>query len=245
MVRITQVGDAVHLINGDSVNWTIAGAGSGGITLFDSGYPGDRDDVLESIAALGYQPQDVQAIVLTHGHIDHMGSAIWWATEHGVPVYAHDAEVANIRRDYTDQASPLRVLLHLLRRPRAIPWALHALHKGARNRAGIATVAAIDARLADLPGNPVPFPTPGHTAGHCSFLIEGHVLVTGDAIITGHPTSSRAGPQMLPVPFSKDNAQASRSARALIDIDADILAPGHGPVWTGSLRNIIETALDC
>lgn len=76
MIQVTQVGEAVHLVNGESVNWVIAGGGSGGITLFDSGYPGDRNDVLKSIAALGNRPQDVRAIVLTHGHIDHIGTAI-------------------------------------------------------------------------------------------------------------------------------------------------------------------------
>jgi glyoxylase-like metal-dependent hydrolase (beta-lactamase superfamily II) len=47
--------------------------------LIDAGYPGDRDDVLDSLRHLGYLPGDVRAILLTHAHIDHLASAIWFA----------------------------------------------------------------------------------------------------------------------------------------------------------------------
>ncbi|MBN7487889.1 MBL fold metallo-hydrolase, partial [Mycobacteroides abscessus] len=216
MVEITQVSDAVHVVNGEAVNWVIASDDSG-VTLFDSGYPGDRDDVLKSIAALGHKPQDVRALVLTHGHIDHMGTAIWWAAEHGVPVYAHNAELGNVRRDYVDQAEPLKVVLNLWR-PGWLPWVIHAMRLGAGVRDGIPTAAPLGPELADLPGAPAPIPTPGHSGGHCSFLVAGHVLVVGDAIITGHPVAKRSGPQLLPTPFTKDMEQARRSAEALADV---------------------------
>lgn len=54
--------------------------------LIDAGYPGDRAEVLASLNKLGYTPGDVRAIVLTHAHIDHLGSAIWFAREHSTPV---------------------------------------------------------------------------------------------------------------------------------------------------------------
>ncbi|ANO00872.1 beta-lactamase-like protein [Mycobacteroides abscessus 5S-0422] len=241
MVEITQVSDAVHVVNGEAVNWVIASDDSG-VTLFDSGYPGDRDDVLKSIAALGHKSQDVRAVVLTHGHIDHMGTAIWWAAEHGVPVYAHNAELGNVRRDYVDQAEPFKVVLNLWR-PGWLPWVIHAMRLGAGVRDGIPTAAPLGPELADLPGAPEPIPTPGHSGGHCSFLVAGHVLVVGDAIITGHPVAKRSGPQLLPTPFTKDMEQARRSAEALADVDADVLAPGHGPAWIGSLRDAVQIAL--
>ncbi|SHS53684.1 beta-lactamase-like protein [Mycobacteroides abscessus subsp. abscessus] len=69
------------------------------------------------------------------------------------------------------------------------------------------------------------------------------MLVVGDAIITGHPVAKRSGPQLLPTPFTKDMEQARRSAEALADVDADVLAPGHGPAWIGSLRDAVQIAL--
>src|ERR1700676_5073963 len=85
---LTAVTDRVHLAQGDAVNWVLA-ADDTGVTLIDAGYPGDRDDVLASLRQLGFGIDDVRAIVLTHAHIDHFGSAIWFAKNPGMPVYCH------------------------------------------------------------------------------------------------------------------------------------------------------------
>lgn len=97
MAELVQVTDAVHLSRGDAVNWTLV-ADDTGVMLVDAGYPGDREDVLGSLAELGYGPGDVRAIVLTHAHIDHLGTAIWLASEHGIPVYCHADEVGHAKR---------------------------------------------------------------------------------------------------------------------------------------------------
>ena len=76
---LTSVTDSLHLVRGELVNWTVA-TGEDGVTLFDAGLPGDRDDVLASLSELGAGADDVRAIVLTHAHVDHLGSAIWFAT---------------------------------------------------------------------------------------------------------------------------------------------------------------------
>lgn len=70
------------------------------------------------------------------------------------------------------------------------------------------------------------------------------MLVAGDALITAHPTSARTGPHLLAAPFTKNRGQACRSIETLANIDADILAPGQGPAWAGSVRNLIEAALE-
>ncbi len=81
-----QVTDIVHFARGSAVNWVLV-TGDTGVMLIDAGYPGDREDVLASLSQLGYRAGDVNAILLTHAHIDHLGSAIWFANEHRTPVY--------------------------------------------------------------------------------------------------------------------------------------------------------------
>ena len=81
---LNAVTETVHLVQGGAVNWTLV-ADDRGVMLIDAGYPGDREDVLASLRQLGYQPEDVRAILLTHAHIDHLGSAIWFAKTHGTP----------------------------------------------------------------------------------------------------------------------------------------------------------------
>lgn len=81
-IELIQATDKVHLAQGHAVNWVLV-ADDAGVMLIDAGYPGDREDVLASLRKLGYEPGDVRAILLTHAHIDHLGTAIWFASEHG------------------------------------------------------------------------------------------------------------------------------------------------------------------
>ena len=97
--------ERVHLVQTDLVNWTIVTADTD-VMLIDAGFPGSRDDVLTSLRTLGYSPADVRAILLTHAHIDHLGSAIWFARTHGTPVYCHAGEVGHAKREYLQQVSP-------------------------------------------------------------------------------------------------------------------------------------------
>src|SRR5260370_8025325 len=83
-------------------------------------------------------------------------------------------------------------------RPGWAAWAVRLLRKGGTVHDGIPTAEALSAEIAaTLPGRPMAIPTPGHTGGHCSFIVGG-VLVSGDALVTGHAVSRRKGPQLLP-----------------------------------------------
>lgn len=238
---ITSVTDTVHLVEGDSVNWVVV-TSEDGATLFDAGYPGDRDDVLASLSELGVGVTNIQAIVLTHAHVDHLGSAIWFAKTHDTQVFCHADEVGHAKREYLEQASPLDVALNVWR-PGWAPWAMQVLRKGGTTRAGIPTAQPLTAEAAGaLPGHPMPIPTPGHTGGHCSFIVDG-VLISGDALVTGHAVSRRTGPQLLPSMFNHDEAGCRRSLGALALLETDVLLPGHGPVWRGPIRDAVDSAL--
>lgn len=68
------------------------------------------------------------------------------------------------------------------------------------------------------------------------------MLVSGDALVTGHPLAPRGGPQLLPTLFNHDQDGCVRSLDALAMLDAEVLLPGHGPVWRGSIREAADTA---
>ena len=105
-VTLFQVTENVHFARGSAVNWVLV-TDDTGVMLIDAGYPGDRQDVLTSLRQVGYDAENVHAILLTHAHIDHLGSAIWFANEHGTPVYCHAEEVGHAKREYLEQASVL------------------------------------------------------------------------------------------------------------------------------------------
>jgi glyoxylase-like metal-dependent hydrolase (beta-lactamase superfamily II) len=239
-LALTPVTERVWLAHTPLVNWTIV-ADDAGVMLIDAGYPGSRDDVLTSLRQLGFGPGDLSAILLTHAHIDHLGSAIWFAETLGTPVYCHADEVRHSRREYLEQASPVDLLAHAWQ-PRWVKWSVQIVGKGALVRAGIPTAQAITEEVAGtLPGRPLPVPTPGHTGGHCSYLVDG-VLVSGDALVTGHPLARSAGPQLLPGVFNHDEQGCLRSLAALAALETDTLIPGHGEVWRGPIRRAAEQA---
>ncbi len=183
----------------------------------------------------------MRAILLTHAHVDHFGSAIWFAKTHGTPVYCHADEVGHSKREYLQQASPVDLLAHAWQ-PRWIKWSLEIARKGALVRGGIPTTQALTEDVAEtLPGRPLAIPTPGHTSGHCSYVVDG-VLVSGDALITGHPLARSAGPQLLPAVFNHDEQGCVRSLAALAMLETDTLIPGHGDLWIGPIREAVRQA---
>ncbi len=239
-LTLTAVTDRVHLAHTPLVNWTVV-ADDAGVVLIDAGFPGQRDDVLKSLRELGFGPGDVSAILLTHAHVDHLGTAIWFAREHGTPVYCHTGEVGHARREYLQQVSPM-ALAGQLWRPRWLRWSAEVAANGGLVRDGIPDAAALTAEIAaGLPGSPVPVPTPGHTGGHCSYVVDG-VLVTGDALITGHPLARRDGPQLLPSMFNHDDDGCRRSLSALAATGAQVLIPGHGQLWRGPVGEAVRRA---
>ena len=126
--------------------------------------------------------------------------------------------------------------------PRWLLWSAEISRKGAMVRAGIPTTQALTAEIAaTLPGGPIAIPTPGHTSGHCSYLVDG-VLVSGDAMVTGHPTTARTGPQLLHHVFNHNQNDCERSLGALSVLETDILIPGHGEVWRGPIHDLAEQA---
>ncbi|GAA0478641.1 MBL fold metallo-hydrolase [Streptomyces olivaceiscleroticus] len=245
---LVQVGTGTYLVHGSNTNWVIMADGDA-VTLVDTGYPGDHDQVVASLAALGHRPSAVAAILVTHAHSDHIGSADRFAREHKVPVLMHAAEVPHARREFLHQVAVGDVLKNAWR-PGVLPWLVHAVRSG-----GLTDVRMTDPQpfprdgALDLPGRPVPVHTPGHTGGHCAYhLPDAGVVITGDGLVTGHPTAARLrGPQLLPRMFDTDRARALESLSIVEKLDADVVLPGHGPVHRGeaaaAARHARELAL--
>jgi glyoxylase-like metal-dependent hydrolase (beta-lactamase superfamily II) len=237
-LRLRPLTDSVFVAHTPLVNWTLV-IDSTGVLLVDAGFPGNRDDVLTSLAEVGCGPADVRAILLTHAHVDHLGAAIWFAAAHGVAVYCHGDEVGHARRDYLHQASPAALLAHAWR-PRWLAWSAQAARLGGLVRDGVPGAAALtDPIAATLPGRPVAVPTPGHTDGHCSYLFDG-VLVAGDALITGHPLARDTGPQLPLALFNHSEEGCRASLQAIAATGAGVLVPGHGEVWTGPVGDAVR-----
>jgi glyoxylase-like metal-dependent hydrolase (beta-lactamase superfamily II) len=240
---VRQVADGTYLVHGSNTNWVILTEGDA-VTLIDTGYPGDRQQVLDSLAAVGGSPEAVAAVLITHAHNDHLGSAEHLRAAYGTPVYLHPAEVPHARREFLQQVTVGDVLRNAWR-PGVLPWMVHALRSGGTEQHPVTAPEAFPAATGplDLPGRPVPVHTPGHTDGHTVFhLPDAGIVVSGDALVSAHPTSRIQGPQLLPDMFHHERARAVASLDVIEELAADVLLPGHGPVHQGSVREAAQRA---
>lgn len=241
-MSITRVARDVFCAEGTAVNWVLLREGRD-LTLVDAGYPGDVDAVLASLAAIGHGPEDVRAVLVTHAHVDHVGALNHLHQQHGTPTLMHPDEVANATGERHESATPADVARRAWR-PSVLRWSL-AITRAGGTQHPVATHAEafdLDGPL-DLPGRPVPVHLPGHTSGSAAFVLpESGVVVTGDALVTGHPLLPEAGPQLLPDFFHHDPAAARVALGTLRTVDADLLVPGHGRPWRGDLGAAVDRA---
>ncbi|MBO1334352.1 MBL fold metallo-hydrolase [Streptomyces sp. VRA16 Mangrove soil] len=233
---IVHIGDGVYLVSGSNTNWVIIKDGNDA-TLVDSGYPADHDLLLASLDAVGLKPEGVRALLVTHAHSDHIGAAERLRATYGTPVMMHEEEVPHARRDYLHQVSAGQVLAQSWR-PGVLPWAVHAIRAGGTAHVPVTEPSPFPAPgPLDLPGAPEPVRTPGHTEGHCAYLLaDTGTLISGDALVTAHPTSRIDGPQILPAMFHTDRSRALHSLELLEAVEADVILPGHGPAHRGNVK---------
>ncbi|MFE9181279.1 MBL fold metallo-hydrolase [Streptomyces sp. NPDC007126] len=239
---VRQVADGTYLVHGGNTNWVILTDGDA-VTVVDTGYPGDRRALLDSLAAVGSSPEAVAAVLITHAHNDHLGSAEYLRATHGTPILLHEAEVPHARRDYLQQVSVGTVLRNAWR-PGVLPWMRHVLRTGGTEQHPVTAPAAFPADGAlDLPGRPVPVHTPGHTDGHCVYhLPDAGVVISGDALVSGHAISRIEGPQLLPDLFHHDRTRAIASLDVVAGLEGDLLLPGHGPLHQGPVKDAADLA---
>jgi len=210
--------------------------------LVDAGVPGTAGLIAGAAEERFGQNARPAAILLTHGHFDHVGALETLAERWEAPIYAHTLE-----HPYLDGRSSY---------PPPDPTVGGGLMAAL---AGFYPRGPVDVRrwLRPLPNDgSVPgmpgwgwLPTPGHTPGHVSFWREAdRTLVAGDAFITTDQESAYAvatqRPEMHgpPMYYTQDWGQARASVERLALLDPETVVTGHGPAMRGAdMRAALHT----
>jgi len=186
------VAEGVHRIGEHFVNWYLVEEG-GRLTVVDAGLPASWNSLLEALGEIGRTPRDVEALVLTHAHFDHIGFAERARGELGIPVWVHENDVPLTKRPwlYMTERSPLSYLSR-----KNLPIVLSLIRAGAPRVGPIREISRFgDEETLDVPGSPRVLFTPGHTLGHCALhLPERDVVISADALVTHDPYTDTRGP---------------------------------------------------
>lgn len=223
---ITRIAPDVGWLPISFVNVYFIGQPGGTWTLVDSGLPGRAGQIIEAAEARFGSGARPEAIVLTHGHFDHAGSALALAQHWHVPVYVHPLERPYLEgeSDYPPPDPTVGGAMAFL--SRFMPFRARDLRPSLRELSpGSVPGAAGWEWIA----------TPGHSPGHVSlFRSSDRVLLAGDAfatvnmdswtgLISGTRALARAG-----TPFNTDWDATYQSLRALVELRPNVAACGHG-----------------
>jgi glyoxylase-like metal-dependent hydrolase (beta-lactamase superfamily II) len=238
-----EVADRVHLLGTHRVNFYVVEDGKG-ITLVDCGFQGHRRYLDRWLRRHGRTTADIEAIVLTHGHQDHVGFAEQ-LRRRGTPVYMHPAD-DHLVRGLTIMIPPQR-LLRSLWRPSAMSLLLEAAGDGVFTQPDLgAYVPIVRGQTLDVPGRPYVVPIPGHSPGSVSFhLADRGLLFTGDALMTRDPFFLGEDRAIVFADHTDRDDTCLEALSALADFSDAALLPAHGDPWmdAGSVGRALQEAV--
>ena len=195
-----------------------------GLSLVDTGSPGNTEPILDAIRQLGRQPVALKRILITHADWDHAGNIAALHEATGAAVFAGEQTATLLQKG--------EVPRHL---PRPLHYLLRPLLRFDPVPADAIRVLAPGERLPLLDELEV-LATPGHTADHVSFFSRATgALFAGDSLNT-RGAQLRLGPKIIAADFE----QARHSARRLLALTPALFACGHGrPLHSHSLSDLM------
>ncbi|WP_172293046.1 MBL fold metallo-hydrolase [Bacillus sp. WMMC1349] len=173
---------------------------SDGVYMIDTGMPFMGRRIFEEAEKLG----NLKAILLTHGHSDHVGGLKKILKLRNIPVYAHQSDI-----QYMEGKEPFpgrRKEEYLVQ-----PGIVQPLEM------------MTDGSLKDI-HELTPIHTPGHSPGHVVYYHkEDHVLISGDLF------TSKNGQLKKPIArYTADMAKAIKSGGIVKELKPAIVSICHG-----------------
>ena len=232
------VADGVYRLGSRFVNLYLVEDGDS-LTVIDTGLGGYFDQLVEALVGLRRSIADIEAVVLTHNHSDHVGFAERLRAL-GPPVLIHEIDAPAATG--AEKLRAPRGRPRDLAKPGMVTFVAHALRNQGMKYVHLQEVTTYtDGETLDVPGGLRVVHTPGHSPGHCALLMEERgVLFSADGLVTLTPWSGETGPQLMKI--NADHVGARRSLDIYERLTADVLLPGHGDPWTGEVAEAARVA---
>lgn len=215
--------------------------GRGPVTLIDTGpkFPGAFEELRAGIERAGFRVEEIERILLTHGHLDHFGMvcSLRQAASRQIPCYVHAEDrwrvTAEVHHDemWTDEADrfiamvdmPAEEAERVRKRFEFFGLLCDPIHD---------VIPMEDGDVFQGEGYRLQVVhTPGHSTGACCFYEpERRILFSGDHVI-GHITPN----PLVEISRSRLRNPQYRSLKAYLDslerltlLEVDLVLPGHG-----------------
>ena len=145
--------------------------------MIDAGWPNKTETIFAAVRESGHNPADIRHLVLTHGHIDHAGSAAEVRRRTGARTYAHAIDLELINKG--DAKRPGTTVT-----PGFIPaiaYLLFIKYGGTTYESFPVDQVLKDGEALPMAADIEVIHSPGHCAGHVALLLrQDGVLVAGD-----------------------------------------------------------------
>jgi glyoxylase-like metal-dependent hydrolase (beta-lactamase superfamily II) len=224
----TEILPGITLLGSRRVNFYALTEGRG-VTLVDCGFYGHLRYLEGWLEQTGRKLTDIEAVVITHGHADHLGFASIFEAL-GVPVFVPEPDLA-FARSTQARLPPVR-LRRSLWRPSCLRLVLEATLDGVFTQPPVrAALGYSPSATLDVPGRLQAIHVPGHSAGNCSlYFPAAGAVFSGDSLMTRDPMLGSEGPLVFAEHPAKNQAAFASLSRLRPFADAALL-PAHGEPW--------------
>ena len=205
-----------------------------GTILIDAGNSNQENRLLGAFERLGVRPEEIQLILATHGHADHVGSAAKLAEITGAPIAIHQADQEWLEKGILGTPPSVTRWGRMMASMFGTAESFFRFQPAA---AGV-VFGDEDFYLADfgIPGKVIA--TPGHSPGSVSVLLDNMDAFVGDQAMNGLPFRTRPG---LPI-LAEDIEAVKESWRKMLKEELRTIYPGHGkPFPAEGMRKAIQS----
>jgi glyoxylase-like metal-dependent hydrolase (beta-lactamase superfamily II) len=233
--------NGIHWVEDSYTNYFLVEDGDR-VTVVDAGHPTSWNSFRAALKRIGRSTDDVDAVVLTHGHFDHVGFSERARRELGVPVWVHENDVPLTKHPWRyDHERPRS--LYFATQLRALPIVAAYLRSRSFWAPPVREVKRFTNGSLPVAGSPRVIPTPGHTHGHVALHFpDRDAIIVGDAFVTLDPYTARTGPRVVARAATTDSERALSSLDVLAQTGAQTAFVGHGEPWTGGVEAACEQA---
>jgi hydroxyacylglutathione hydrolase len=209
------------------VNCFLLKGENGKAVLIDCGVIGSEKKILKAMEDHGTSPESLEAMIITHGHSDHMGACSAIKAITGAKTIIHKKDAKAITNGESLPLHALRPAGRILKR------LIGTEIKGfSPYEPEILVEGEFPLYEYGVPGKIIE--TPGHTAGSITVLLEDGNAMAGDAL---SGSMFGKGKPQLPI-FADDPEQLAKSIKELIRLEPGKIYTGHGGPFT--LREITD-----